>query len=210
MKAEFWHNKWEQNQIGFHLSEANPILTKHLPALKLNKGDTLFLPLCGKTKDIAWLLDAGYHVKGAELSPIAIDQLFEELNLTPQININGPLTHYSADRIDIFVGDIFDITKEIIGSVDAVYDRAALVALPLETRQQYSKHLIQMTNEARQLLICFEYDQSIADGPPFSIDQEEVLTHYDSTYQIKNLERLKLPMGLKGSIDAIETAWLIH
>ena len=38
MKAEFWHDRWEANQIGFHKDVANPLLIAHLPALGLAAG----------------------------------------------------------------------------------------------------------------------------------------------------------------------------
>ena len=104
--------------------------------------------MCCKTRDIAWLLTNGYCVAGAELSKIAIVQLFAELGVEPKISSVGKLEHYSATNIDIFVGDIFDLSSNLLGPVDAIYDRPALVALPLEMRKQYTKHLMQITNNA--------------------------------------------------------------
>ncbi|MGZ8252407.1 MAG: thiopurine S-methyltransferase, partial [Methylophilaceae bacterium] len=71
MEASFWHNKWQRGEIAFHQSDANPLLVAHFEALNLPKGSRVFLPLCGKTLDIAWLLAGGYRVVGAELSEIA-------------------------------------------------------------------------------------------------------------------------------------------
>ena len=156
MEASFWHQKWESNQIGFHESDANPLLVRNFDRLNLEVGARVYLPLCGKTLDIAWLLDKGYQVVGAELSEIAIQQLFEELDAEPEVSELGALKHYHAEGIDMFVGDIFDVTAEILGPVDAIYDRAALVALPPETRVKYSKHLQATTNKAKQLVICFQ------------------------------------------------------
>lgn len=85
MEASFWHRKWERGEINFHESEANPLLTTHFEKLDLAKGSRVFLPLCGKTRDIAWLLARGYRIAGAELSGQAIDALFQELGLKPEI-----------------------------------------------------------------------------------------------------------------------------
>ena len=101
MEANFWHQKWENNQIGFHESEANALLVDHFGSLGLAQDDRIFLPLCGKTRDIAWLLDKGYRVVGAELSEIAIKQLFEDLDATPEVNEVGELKHYHAEGIAI-------------------------------------------------------------------------------------------------------------
>ena len=210
MKHDFWHQKWEKNEIGFHLSEANPLLVKHFPTLHLKQGARVFLPLCGKTLDIAWLLAQGYHVAGAELSEVAIEDLFKQLNLTPSITKLGEITHYSATNIDMFVGDIFKVTQAMLGKVDAVYDRAALVALPDEMRKAYSAHLMALANLVPQLLICFEYDQSVHAGPPFSICADEVNQHYQTHYDLTLLASETLPDGLKGKHPATEEVWWLR
>ena len=204
MKHDFWHNKWQKNEIGFHLPEANPLLVKYFPTLHLKQGARIFLPLCGKTLDIAWLLAQGYRIAGAELSELAIEDLFRQLNLTPNITKLGEITHYSATNIELFVGDIFKVTPAILGKVDAVYDRAALVALPEDMRKTYSAHLMALTHNAPQLLICFEYDQTIHEGPPFSICDDEVKQHYQLNYDLTLLETEALPDGLKGKHPATE------
>lgn len=209
MEAKFWLNKWEQNEIGFHKSDANPLLVKHLNALALEEGDRIFLPLCGKTLDIGWLMQQGFRVVGAELSELAIEQLFTQLDLKPKITDVGGLKLFSANSIDIFVGDIFDLTQDLIGPVDAIFDRAALVALPQDMRITYAKHLIDITQSAPQLLLTFEYDASAISGPPHSILKEEVTSHYSKNYQLETLELLKIPGGFRGTLEAKEHVWLL-
>ena len=99
MKASFWHQKWERGEIVFHQNDTNPFLLKHFEKLELPKGSRVFLPLCGKTRDFAWLLTNGYQVVGAELSELAIRELFKELSLNPEISQLGKLIHYSAKNI---------------------------------------------------------------------------------------------------------------
>jgi thiopurine S-methyltransferase len=207
MKYNFWHQKWEKNEIGFHLPDANPLLVQHFSRLNLQQGARVFLPLCGKTLDIAWLLAQGYRVAGAELSPIAIEDLFKNLNLTPNIKTLDEVMHYSAANIDIFVGDIFKVSTSILGAVDAVYDRAALVALPEDIRKLYTTYLITLTNHAPQLLICFEYDQSLHAGPPFSISADEVKQHYQARFDLTLLGSTAVIGGLKGTCPATEHVW---
>lgn len=210
MDAQFWHDRWAKNEIGFHKSEANPFLVKYVHALALSKGNRVFVPLCGKTLDIPWLLSNGYRVAGAELSALAIDQLFSGLGVTPTITKSGRIAHYHANDIDIFVGDLFDVTRTMLGPVDAIYDRAALVALPDTIRSRYTAHLTDITNHAPQLLICYEYDQRAAEGPPFSISHEEVRRHYADQYQLTLLTSEDVPGGLKGKCAATEHVWLLQ
>ena len=198
MQADFWHRKWEKGEIGFHEAEANTLMRENIHKLALDKGSRIFLPLCGKTRDIHWLLEQGYHVAGAELSEMAVKELFADLKLIPTIVKQGSLTHYSAENIDIFVGDIFNLTEEQLGKVDAIYDRAALVALPEAMRQQYTQHLTTISHGAAQLLITFEYDQSLMQGPPFSIGLALIKQYYQSRYSIELLTS-KTTGGLKAS-----------
>jgi len=169
----------------------------------------LFLPLCGKTLDIPWLLASGFRVAGAELSKMAVEQLFAELGVEPDITRLGTIDHYRARDLDIFVGDIFELSRALIGPVDAVYDRAALVALPADMRSRYTAHLTEITAQAPQLLICYEYDQSLLEGPPFSIHGEEVQRRYGDSYQVNLLATVTAAGGLRG-LDAVhETVWLL-
>jgi thiopurine S-methyltransferase len=210
MNASFWHQKWERGDIGFHKSEANPLLIEHFEKLNLAKGSRVFLPLCGKSRDCEWLLACGYRVVGAELSGLAINELFKELGLAPEIAKVGKLTRYSTKDIDMLVGDIFDVSAEYLGPINAIYDRAALVALPAFMRQQYTSHLIQITNAAPQLLISYEYNQLLMDGPPFSVNENEVKQHYGVTYHLKSVDIKNVAGGLKGKVVSVETAWLLQ
>lgn len=210
MDAEFWQQRWEANEIAFHVNEANPLLVKHFGRLSLAEGARVFLPLCGKSLDISWLLSKGYRVVGVELIKTAIAQLFSGLGMKPEISDLGRIKHYSAANIDIFVGDIFDLSGEVLGPVDAVYDRAALVALPEDMRHRYTAHLMQITDKAPQLLICFEYDQSVMNGPPFSISNEKIETHYRHHYHLAQLASVAVAGGLKGRCAAQEKVWLLQ
>jgi thiopurine S-methyltransferase len=209
MDASFWHQKWKQNDIGFHESEPNPALVKYFKELSLAKGSRVFLPLCGKTLDISWLLTQGYRVAGAELSSIAIEQLFAELGVKPKVSSAGKLEHISAKNIDIFVGDIFSLSGKLLGPVDAIYDRAALVALPVATRKRYTAHLMKITDTAPQLLITCEYDQSLMNGPPFSVSNTEVQQHYGERYDMTLLSSMDIAGGIKGKCAAKENVWLL-
>jgi thiopurine S-methyltransferase len=210
MKEGFWHQRWRDGAIGFHLDAPNPLLVAHVARLQLAGGGRVFLPLCGKTRDISWLLANGYRVAGAELSDIAIDALFDELGVTPTVEREGALARYSAPAIDIFVGNIFDLSAGQLGPVDASYDRAALIALPVPMRDRYAVHLQAITDGAPQLLIGLEYDQSQADGPPFSIDGAEVARLYASTYRLENIATVEVAGGLKGRVPACERVWLLQ
>lgn len=212
MEPSFWHSRWETNNIqGFHLAEANPLLVRHFPTLALPSGARVLVPLCGKSRDLHWLLSQGYQVAGAELSPLAIEQFFRELGVEPTVTDQGALRHYQAPSLDFYVGDLFDLTPQLLGPVDAIYDRAALVALPLELRRRYTAHLMSLSANAPQLLITYVYDQNQMDGPPFSISSAEVAEHYQSRYRISLLSSETVEGGIRGNmIETLEEVWLLQ
>lgn len=209
MNSSFWHQRWEKNEIGFHEDKPNPLLVKHFHELAVTRGRRIFVPLCGKTLDISWLLSRGYRVAGAELSQLAIEQLFMELGMQPEITTVGNVEQWSANNLDIFVGDIFAVSEKMLGPIDAVYDRAALVAFPEDMRKRYTAHLTEVTKKSPQLLICYEYDQSLMDGPPFSVNNEEVHRHYATTYDLTLLSSTEVAGGLKGKGPVKEDVWLL-
>ena len=210
MDASFWHERWAKNEIAFHGSAPNPLLLKHFPRLSLQGGTRVFVPLCGKTLDIGWLLSEGYRVVGAELSEAAIVQLFADLGVAPEVSSLASLKHYRGPDLDIFVGNVFEVSRDILGPVDAVYDRAALVALPEEMRQRYTAHLMEITGTAPQLLLAFEYDQSQLEGPPFSIPDAFVERYYQDHYQLTKLDHVEVPGGIRGECPAQENVWLLE
>jgi len=209
MDASFWHQRWEKNEIAFHQSKANPLLVEYFHRLSLTKCSRIFVPLCGKTLDISWLLSNGYRVAGAELSKIAVEQLFMDLGVQPTISAVGEVDQWSTKDIDIFVGDIFALSRKILGPVDAVYDRAALVAFPEEMRNRYTAHLTEITDKAPQLLICYDYDHRLMEGPPFSVSIEEVKRYYTVNYDVTLIASTDVSGGLKGKCAAKENVWLL-
>lgn len=187
MEAEFWKEKWSNREIAFHSANVHPFLAGQLSTLGLKTGARVFLPLCGKTLDIHWLLKQRFQILGVELVETAVQELFDELELSPQIMERGKLKLYRAENIDIYVGDIFELELAEINKVDAVYDRAALVALPEKMRQDYANQILKLSGSAPQLLITFEYDQDEMVGPPFSISRPALQRLYGGTYEIERL-----------------------
>ncbi len=207
MEATFWHKKWETNEIGFHENEYNPALTRHFSGLSLPRGSRVFVPLCGKTRDIHWLLDQGFKVVGAELSELAVKQLFEELHKQPAVEDTATGKIYTAPGLQIFTGDIFQLTPNSIGRIDGIYDRAALVALPDAMRKNYAELLRTLTDTAPQLVITFTYDQSHMNGPPFSVPASEIEALYAPFYQLHQVQDSEVKGGLKGKCEARINVW---
>ncbi|MEM9159111.1 MAG: thiopurine S-methyltransferase [Verrucomicrobiota bacterium] len=210
MDAEFWHEKWRKGDIGFHEAEGSLYLKKYFGLLGLERDARVFLPLCGKTRDVGWLMEQGYRVVGAELSEVAVRELFEGLALTEGYEVSslGAMKQYSGEKVEVFVGNVFDLTKDMLGEVDAVFDRAALVALPAEARLSYAAFLGNMVDGCPRLLVTLEYDQDSMQGPPHSVDGDEVRRLFGERYDLEKLDsREEL---IKGRIEGLETAWILR
>ncbi len=210
MDQDFWLARWQNNQIGFHEGVPNALLVSQLATLGLPAAARIFVPLCGKSQDMHWLRAQGFRVVGVELSRLAVEQFFAERGLTPVVSPAGRLERFEADGVTLFVGDIFDLDRDTLSAVDAIYDRAALVALPAPLRQRYAAHLIELTDSAPQLLVTFEYDQTCRPGPPFSVMEAEVREYYGAAYRLKRAEIREVQGGFKGVVAAQESVWLMR
>ena len=188
MESEFWHRKWHENQIGFHQEKVNSRLIKHWSSLDLGNKGKVLVPLCGRSEDMLWLADQGHEVLGVELSALACEDFFRLHAVTPEVSAVDGFTVYHHDNIALWAGDFFSLTIEHVQDVVAVYDRAALIALPAEMRSQYAEHLASiLPANTETLLITMKYDQQKMKGPPFSVSQEEVKQLYSDGFVIDQL-----------------------
>jgi len=188
MTKEYWLERWERNEIGFHQLEINPYLQQYWQELNLPQDCEVFVPLCGKSHDMLWLREQGHKVLGVEFSSHAAQAFFKENKLNPQHQISEKLECLTTNEISILCGDVFDIQKKHLSQVSAVYDRASLVALSPDIRKKYVHHLLSILPPATQiLLITFNYPQSEMSGPPFAVSPEEVVALYNQHAQIHQL-----------------------
>jgi len=189
MKKEFWLERWQRAEIGFHQDEVNPHLPRYWPELK-QQSCRVFVPLCGKSLDMLWLRDQGNTVLGVELSEIAVSDFFQQQGISPAREVAGKFHCFEADGIRLLCGDFFDLGKAEMAQVKAVYDRASLVALPPEMRQRYARHLGRYPAARTQiLLVTFDYPQEEMEGPPFAVSAEEVRALYGRYAEIRLLKQ---------------------
>ncbi len=170
-----WLARWEAGRIGFHSEAVNPHLRRHWQTLELHDGARVLVPLAGKSRDLVWLAEAGHRVIANELSPLAVAAFFDEAGLEPERRRQAGFEVWSAGPIRIYCGDFFALSPQIVGPVDACYDRAALVALPGPLRGRYVERLAALLAPGVPvLLIALDYDQRRMDGPPYSVPEHEV------------------------------------
>ena len=206
-----WLEFWENNEINWHSDVVTQELEEYLGLLKLEPGDKVFFPLCGKSLDMIYLLNQGFSVIGVELSEIGIGQFFHENGLDFTITQVGEFDLYSAKNIEIYCGDFFSLTSKHLFDVKAVFDRKSLIALDQNLRQKYVKHLNDIISlGVRVLLITLHYPQHQMSGPPFSVEKSEVESLFSMAFiyqELKSFQDIENRSRLLGAgVDYIENA----
>ena len=215
MDAEFWHERWHRNEIGFHQPEGNASLRSGWPQVPAPAAARVLVPLCGKSEDMAWLAGQGCRVVGVELSGAAVRAFIEAHGLEAGPADSAPgLEGLRAGGYEFHVGDFFALDADDLGAVDAVYDRAALIALPAGMRRRYAAKLLALAGRAPILLITLEYPPKDMQGPPFSVPEAEVRSLFGGDRQVAALgERdvLGAESGLRarGVTRLFERSWLL-
>lgn len=187
MDPSYWHDKWKRGEIAFHRQAVNPALTRWFPRLKPGK---VIVPLCGKSKDLLWLHEQGHAVVGIELSRTACEAFFAESGIAFTKREEGAVTVFASKGLELWCGNFFDIPPQAWEGGTAVYDRAALVALPSELRARYAKTILERLPRDFQemLLIAVEYSNTVEERPPFSVMREELARLYGAKMNIQSLD----------------------
>lgn len=189
MDPEFWHRRWAEGRIGWHQPEVNALLRAHWPALGLADDSRVFVPLCGKSGDMAWLVEQGHRVLGVDLVAAACAAFFRERGLTPEHSRTARFEHFATPRIELRAGDVFDLSAADLADCDACYDRAALIALPADMRRRYvDRVLARLPRGCAMLLVTLDYPPGEKEGPPFAVGANEVERLFAPDWRIELCE----------------------
>ncbi|MBV7317405.1 thiopurine S-methyltransferase [Shewanella sp. NIFS-20-20] len=215
MDAAFWHERWHNRQIGFHQTQVNPLLQRHWPRLQLDGQGQIWVPLCGKSVDMLYLAELGYHVLGCELSELAVREFFSDNQLTFSAICHDQHQVFRCEQIELWQGDYFTFPLELSRRCVAFYDRAAMIAMPSDMRQAYAMQLAQSVSAGTQgLLITLDYPQAMLDGPPFAVSQDWLHQSVSPYFDIELLESCDVladnPKFLKKQVPRLtENAYLL-
>lgn len=213
MDPNFWLEQWKSGRIGFHAKVAHPCLVHYWPRVSANCDIQVFVPLCGKSLDMDFLMAQRCKVVGIELSTLAIGQYLTEHNLTAVTTRVDGMPIHTTPGLRLIEGDFFQLTRSTLGPIDAVYDRAALIAMPPDLQPRYASHLLSLTPAtAPILLITLDYDPAEMNGPPFATPPEQVEGLFGERYRIELLERLDAlndnpSLQSRGLTALTESAW---
>jgi thiopurine S-methyltransferase len=211
-----WLQRWQDENIGWHHVEFNPHLLNHWHALHVPQGSLVLAPLCGKSRDMLWLAEQGYRIRGIELSPLAIESFFSEHALEPEVTQVDGFERWQAGPYELCCGDIFDLPQLDNSDIDAVYDRASLVALNPLQREHYARMLSELIPEkSKMLLVAMDYPQEEMSGPPYSVQEREVRELFEPRFQVQMLHALDLLQdteryGDRGVSRMLEQVYLLE
>jgi len=184
MDHQSWLDRWIEGRIGFHEEAVTPGLKAHWSKLKLPTQSTVFVPLCGKSKDMHYFASLGHRVVGSELSDIACKAFFEELGMIPVYTQTSRYTRYEHGAITLYCGDLFALEANDLPNIDAIYDCKALIALPPEFRETYLKKLIQLSSGAKPTLLITMHSEGGPVGAPYPIHEKEVEALFARHYEV--------------------------
>lgn len=188
-----WHKHWARKTPGFHEGQVNTYLKQYLPLFKLQPGDAIFMPLCGKAVDILWLSRQGFTVIGVELSKVAVESFFEESRLAFTREEAEGLTIYQAPNITLYQGDFMNLKRQHLASCKLVYDRASIVAIESFNRAAYKVKMLELVPAAiPMLMVSLCYDEKQMSGPPFSVPVDEIIELYQPEYRVELLQSCQL------------------
>jgi len=183
-----WLERWRKGTTGWHRSDINPQLIENINQLSEARTQKIFVPLCGASLDMKYLVDQGFHVVGVELSSLAIDRFFNENQIEYKVSKVEEFDLYQGKNIDIYCGDFFKLKKDYLYDASCVYDRAALIALNPDLQKRYVGHLKEiLPNSAKILLLTMFYPQNEMEGPPFSVGDNNVEDLFSESNEIKKI-----------------------
>jgi len=209
-RLTFWADRWSSQKIRWHKESVHPMLLKYfdvaVDSITGSNGTNLkvLVPLCGKTVDMKFLVEASVtsHVYGVD----GVSQALETFSMeNPSLEISsefaasdfGTYDRMEGDGISLLHGDFFALEPGEIGNerIDFVWDRASMVAVRPEFREEYVETMRRMVRPGGViLLVTLERREGTEDakvqGPPFSISEETVRSFYGGRSWVESIVKL--------------------
>lgn len=203
-----WEDRWKNKRIGFHLADVNDVLKDHIEKLLPKKDEEelekvctnrrVFVPLCGKTVDMPFLVPMADEVVGVEGIRQALEEFAEEqadLKVESK-GIEGGFERFKGEKITLLRGDYFALDdSKTGGKFGVIYDRASIVAIDPELREKYVKIIGKLIAPGgRMLLVVLERrgeEEAMKMGPPHSIPEATARELFEGQEWVKSMTLLQ-------------------
>lgn len=148
--ADFWEQRYRQQQTGWDRGEASPALERWLAQDAVPRGRVL-VPGCGRGHEVLRLAQAGHDVTAVDVAPSALAALearLEGARLTATL-VQANLLSWSPEQ-----------------PFDAIYEQTCLCALDPRHWPAYTERLAQWLSPGGTLAALFMQTEKTG-GPPF-------------------------------------------
>lgn len=147
---EFWCKRFASASTPW-LASTIPGNLRRFAASGVLADKHILIPGCGNAPEAGWLAAQGHAVTALDFSPTAIEQA------------QTALAGWSGQLV---CADFFNYTP--VHTVDVIYERAFLCALPRKLWSDWAKQLAALLPSGGLLAGFFYFDASLK-GPPFAI-----------------------------------------
>ena len=203
--AQTWNNileggpkRWKVDNLAFKQRALQRILEQHFGTLSTaastaadnNKSPQLSIlcPLAGDDPFVQYAWSQGHNVTAIDLVPAAVDVMRQQFggldaDWTKQeedgqsSSSNTIIWKHSSGRATLYAGDMMQKRPELNAKFDAVYDKDAFGALPLELRQPYCQRLADYCKPEATVYseVKLKAGGKEAGGPPFHVEKEDLM-----------------------------------
>src|SRR4051812_6106077 len=98
---DFWRDAWAHGRVASRVNRPDNTLEMCWSSMKPEPRRRVLVPLCGQSRDLAWLASNGFSPVGVEISPIACRTFFAEHGVEPVRTSRGPFVKWQASGVTI-------------------------------------------------------------------------------------------------------------
>ncbi|WP_440999973.1 hypothetical protein [Fodinibius sp. SL11] len=185
METSYWQSRWQKGNTGWHMDTVYPPLPNLWNHLGIESTARILVPLCGKSLDLQWFVDQGHTVTGVDVSQKAMCHIKQRHPESFRRDNSHGFTIYCSKSLVLWKGDFTKLPATEIPPQDLIYDKASIIALPANMRQRHADKLIELCSPHTKILMqTFEYEQQEMNGPPFSVDEQELEKLFGNQFKL--------------------------
>ncbi len=168
LDADYWSNRYKQQQTGWDIGYGSTPLVEYLQSIT-DKTSSILIPGCGNAYEAEWLLQHGFtNVTVLDISPVLTAALKERFKDQP---------------LNIITGDFFEHQQQY----DLILEQTFFCALDPSLREQYIQHMNRLLKPGGKLVGVL-FNRQFEGGPPFGGTKEEYEPLFSKQLHIKKME----------------------
>lgn len=169
LDANYWQNRYENNQVGWDLGIASDPIVNYINQLT-DKNLNILIPGCGNAYEAEYLFKNGF--KNVFVIDLAESPLENFKNRVPEF-----------PNSNLIQGNLFELNQ----TFDLIIEQTMFCAIDPKLRKAYVQkvgELLAPTGKFVGLL----FNREFIGGPPFGGNKEEYLTYFSSCFRLTSME----------------------